>query len=438
MTSLRRQLLLYLLAGVLLAGLAGGLTTYRLVLRESDAILDYHLRQVALSLGSQTFGENLSALDASEGARFDLVVQVWDETGSRLYLSHPHSDLPGFAQFGFTSLSTAEGRWRIFSTRSNGHVIQVAQPMSVRESLAADMALRVLTPLFALIPILGVFVWVAIGRGLAPLVAVTDAVAGRKPESLAPLALPAVPDELQPLVAALNDLLARLGDALDRQRAFTADAAHELRTPLAALQLQVQLIERSRTDAERAQAVARLKAGLQRTAHVVEQLLTLARQEGAASGDAFTLLDLHALAGLAMAELAPLAHAKGIDLGMSSEEAPVPINGESAALHILLSNLLGNALRYTPAGGRVDVCVCLTPEQACCLEVSDTGPGIPDAERARVFDRFFRGETVESGGSGLGLAIVQRIAQRHGAQVTLHDGPAGNGLRVRVLFPAVP
>jgi two-component system OmpR family sensor kinase len=440
MTSIRRQLLVYLLAGILLAGSLGGLLTYRVVLRESDEILDYHLRQVALSLGNQRFGEDLTALGEGGEARFDLVVQVWDETGSRLYLSRPHTDLPGFAQFGFTSLTTEEGRWRVFSTQIRGQIIQVAQPMAVREGLAAGMALRVLLPFLVLIPVLGLFVWLAIGRALGPLAAVTRAVSRRNPDSLNAVELPSVPDELQPLVTALNALLTRLGDALDQQRAFTADAAHELRTPLAALQLQVQMIERSRDDGERDQAVARLKGGLQRTTHVVEQLLTLARQEGGAPTGTFSPLDLRALAVGVVTELAPLAQDKGIDLGMVGEELPAIVNGDEGALYILLANLVGNALRYTPEGGRVDVMVAQWAanegRSGVCLEVTDNGPGIPLAERQRVFDRFYRSEGVEGGGSGLGLAIVQRIVQRHGGKAVLLDGPEGGGLRVRLEFPA--
>lgn len=440
MTSIRRQLLVFLLLGVVLAGMVGGVLTYRAVLNESDEIMDYHLRQVALSLGGQRFGGGLPPLDADEGARFDLVVQVWDETGGRLYLSHPHSDLPGFAQFGFASLKTEEGRWRAFSTRIRGQIIQVAQPMAVRESLAAGMALRVAIPYLLMTPVLGVFVWLVIGRGLAPLAAVTNAVCHRNPDSLTPLRLPAMPEELQPLETALNDLMQRLREAQDAQRAFTADAAHELRTPLAALQLQVQLIERSRNDEERRDAIARLKEGLRRATHLVEQLLTLARQEGEAPDAAHLLLDLRALAGRVMAELAPLADAKAIDLGLEGEDAPMPIKGETAALHILLTNLIGNALRYTPERGRVDVRIATAQHAAgpiVRLEVIDNGPGIPASERQRVFDRFYRGESAAGGGSGLGLAIVHRIARRHAASVELLDAPGGSGLCARVEFPGV-
>ncbi len=202
----------------------------------------------------------------------------------------------------------------------------------------------------------------------------------------------------------------------------------------------MQLIERSRNDEERRDAIARLKEGLRRATHLVEQLLTLARQEGEAPDAAHVLLDLRALAGQVMAELASLADAKAIDLGLEGEDAPMPIKGETTALHILLTNLIGNALRYTPERGRVDVRVATAQRAAgpvVRLEVIDNGPGIPASERQRVFDRFFRGESAAGGGSGLGLAIVHRIARRHAASVELLDAPVGSGLRARVEFPRV-
>lgn len=434
MGSIRIRLSIYVLAALLLALVPGGFIAYHSVLRESDVILDYHLRQVARSQANRPAIAALPETDALSATRFDLVIQIWDATGSRLYLSRPHTDLPGFAQLGYTTLNTAEGRWRVYSEQLRGRVIQVAQPMAVREGLALEMALRVMLPWLGLIPLLGILVWFAIGRGLAALGAVTRAVDARNPDSLEPLQLARVPNELQPLLAALNALLARLAQALEVQRAFTADAAHELRTPLAALQLQAQLLERSRDEAERRQALDRLRGGLQRATHVVEQLLTLARQEGQ-DAPLQENVDLHALAASVIAERGPLAQTRGIDLGLVADETSVSIPGDAEALHILLANLVDNALNFTPVGGQVDVAVGRDRGWAW-LAVRDTGPGIPPADRERVFDRFFRGsDSTDQPGSGLGLAIVQRIAQRHGARLVLQDAVPAPGLQVRVLFP---
>jgi two-component system OmpR family sensor kinase len=271
-------------------------------------------------------------------------------------------------------------------------------------------------------------------RGLRPLETVASAVKARTPSSLEPLPEERLPEEIRPVVTALNDLLPRLARALEMQRAFIADAAHELRTPLTAVRLQLQLAERAQDERERAAALASLRDGLDRTTHLVEQLLTLAREEpgGAAvreRGD----VDLAALAAEVVSSLSPFAESKSIDLGLARSEAGLVLRGEGEALRALLSNLVDNALRYTPRGGRVDVSAFRVPE-GLVIEVHDTGPGIPPEERTRVFDRFYRRAGADLPGSGLGLAIVKSVAERHGATVTLDDGPDGHGLIARVVF----
>ena len=434
MSSIRRYLLVSLLSAILAAGLLGALATYRITLRESDEILDYHLYQVALSLSNQDFLGSLPPYTETEETQFDLVIQVWDQAGVRLYLSHPHADLPGFAQLGYATLTTQEGSWRAFSMPSRNRIIQVAQPTKVRAGLAAGMAMRMLLPFLVIVPLLGLLVWLVIGRGLKPVDGLVKAVSMRNPESLEPLPAAGLPEELRPLVIALNDLLDRLGESIDTLRAFTADAAHELRTPLAALHLQAQLIQRSQSENERTQSIQRMQAGLKRATHVVEQLLTLARQEGDMAGRNFESVDLHALAGQVVAELLPIAQEKGIDLGLAGGVEKAIVQGDKAALRILLANLVDNAVRYTQAGGRVDVGISLH-DDAVLVKVNDTGPGIPVEERQRVFDRFYRGQDTDTPGSGLGLAIVQRIARRHDAKVSLHDGEKGPGLSVWLEFP---
>ena len=270
--------------------------------------------------------------------------------------------------------------------------------------------------------------------------------AERAPGVLEPLPEAGLPAEVQPLVHALNGLLGRLDRALGAQRAFIADAAHELRTPLAAVHLQAQIAERAGTDAERRAALAELKAGLARATHLVEQLLTLAREEPGVAERPFAPVNLVELARSVVGDHAAIAAARGVDLGIAGEHAEsaadrIVVNGDAAGLRALLSNLVDNAVRYAPAGGRVDV--GLDKEgQDVVLAVRDSGPGIPASERGRVFDRFYRvpapGATDVSG-SGLGLAIVKRIAERHDANIALGpgiSGPVGEGLGVTVRFPA--
>jgi len=232
-------------------------------------------------------------------------------------------------------------------------------------------------------------------------------------------------------------MLARIEGSFEVQRRFTADAAHELRTPLAALKLQVELAERTEAPATQAAAFAELKAGVDRATRLVEQLLTMARLEPEAPARSFAPVDLPSLAKDAIVARAPLAMEKRIDLGLT-RAADVAIRGDPASLATLLANLLDNALRYTPKGGRIDVAVDDADGHAV-LSVADTGPGIPELERERVFERFHRGapddDPAVPTGSGLGLSIVRRIADAHGAIVALEDGPGGAGLAVRVRFP---
>jgi two-component system OmpR family sensor kinase len=303
----------------------------------------------------------------------------------------------------------------------------------VRNELAATAAFRTLTPFLLLLPAMGLLVWFTVGRGMRPLEAMARAVKARTPTALQPLPDRGVPFEIQPLVAALNDLLRRLDRTLGAQRQFVADAAHELRTPLTALGLQIQLAERAATAEERAAAFATVKEGLTRAAHLIDQLLTLARQEPDVTESPGGNVDLNDLARQVIAEHMLLAATKSIDLGMGRGEA-VAVSGDRDGLHIMLRNLVDNAVRYTPEGGKIDVSVYAGPEGPV-LEVTDSGPGIAPADRARVFDRFYRGAGQEIPGSGLGLAIVRNIAERHHARVILGEGPGARGLSAKVVFP---
>ncbi len=278
---------------------------------------------------------------------------------------------------------------------------------------------------------LGLLTWWLVGRGLRPLGRLAQSVQARTPDSLDVLPAGDVPEEVRPLVDSLNDLLTRLKVALDAQRAFVGDAAHELRTPLTALQLQTQLVERASSESDRTVALADLKQGLQRATHTVQQMLTLARQEPEAAAVEFADVRLAEVVRESVTEHLRLAEARHIDLGVVQADEAAVVRGDAGALKILLANLIGNALRYAPEGGRVDVS-CLMTDGVGCLEVADNGPGIPPEDRQRVFDRFYRRGS--GSGAGLGLAIVQTIARRHGAAVALGDADGG-GLKVRVTFP---
>ncbi len=430
MRTIRRQLLLWLLGGMLACTVVAGLAVYLKVREETSELFDYQLQEIAASLPA-----GFSAEPREPGAHDpeqDVVVEVWDSAGALVYASHPGISLPRLAHEGFRTMRAGDAEWRVFARTRRGRFVQVAQDLDARDELVFGVAARSLAPFLALIPVLALLIGIVVGRSLAPLQRVARAVELRSPEALQPLSTEGIPPEILPMLRALNGLLGRLGHALDSQRAFVADAAHELRTPLTALKLQLQLAERAEAGPAQAAAFARLHERLERAAHLVEQLLALARQEPALEQRALEPVDLAQLAREVVAENDALAESRGIDLGVEAASGAT-VRGDRDGLRVMLGNLVVNALRYTPRGGKVDVSVGAEAGRPV-LGVSDTGPGIPVAERGRVFDRFHRGEDAAVPGTGLGLAIVKRVAERHGATVRLADGPGGRGLVVRATF----
>lgn len=433
MKSIRRTLLLWLSAG--LAGgilVAAGLTYFQ-ARQEANELFDYQMKRVALSLPHRAFAPMVAPGGEGLDVEQDVVIQIWDQTGMPIYLSHRHPSLPQRAELGFTNVRTRDGVWRVYSAQLGETVVQVAQPLSARRAIAAHTALKTIFPLLVLLPFLALLVWLAVGRGLAPVRRIANEVQARDSTSLSPLSSAGLPQEIEPLTHALNDLLARLERSIGAQRAFVADAAHELRTPLTALKLQIQLVERAEDEAERKAAVGDLKQGLERASHLVQQLLNLSRQEPGVAERAFKTVDLLEVARLVVAEQAPMAAEKGIDLGIDAG-ANAPVQGDLEALRMMLGNLVDNAVRYTPPDGRVDVSVRAAAGSAV-LTVADSGPGIPEEDRERVFDRFYRREDTQTQGSGLGLAIVRNVAQRHRGEVSLAAGAAGRGLCATVRLP---
>jgi len=437
MNSLRSRLLVGLLGAVLLVGVAGGVVIYRNSLAEANAFFDYHLRETALLLRDQAYGLAVQPGLPQEVPQYDFVVQVWTLSGERVYASQPSAGLPASTTLGLSTVDTRAGRWRVFGVLARGHVIQVGQPLEMREQRAARLALSTLAPFGLLMPALGLLIWWIVGRSLSPLADLTNSVRERNPRALEPLSTDGLPEEVRPLVDALNELLGRLASALAHERSFIADAAHELRSPLTALSLQLQALSAADGEVERGDAVRRLETGVERATRLVEQLLTLARHERQREGEPRAVA-LEGVVQDVVKDLMPVADLKRIDLGVVGSERAV-VRGDPDALHVMVRNIVDNAIRYTPIGGRVDVAVGLQPGPAgpqAVIAVSDSGPGIPDAERERVFDRFYRVPGTSSPGSGIGLAIVKAIADQHGARIELGSADEGRGLRVKVIFPA--
>ena len=438
-TSIRAKLSVFLIAAAILTAVLIGLITYRHTLKENEDLLDYQLRQMALSLRDQGVVADPSYYQ--QGDASDVVIQIWNSNGSMLYLSVPGAPLFDRATLGFTdvdvqpsiSLNTYPKRWRVFSIATRDRIIQVAQPLELRTDLAATAALRSLTPLLAFVPLMAVLIWWTVGNSLSPLQRVAKEVRQRDARSLEQVAQTDLPSEVLPLITALNSLLARLKQAFTSQRAFVADAAHELRSPLTALKLQLQLLGNAPDDAAKKQALDQLNQGVDRSSHLIEQLLIAAQTDPADTQIQLQSINLAELTRQTIADLFPIAQSRELQLELAAPEQLL-IPADEARLSILIRNLIDNAIRYTPNGGQVHASV-VHHGQGVELLVEDSGPGIALSDRERVFSRFYRlnNHPSQQTGSGLGLSIVKNIVDQHGAQIRL-DSSALGGLKVSVMF----
>ena len=451
MSSMRRQLLRGLLIGIALSSAAIGVLVNLHLRTEMDELYNAHLQQLATLLARQLDG-NLrtggaadlpAAADRRDWAEENYVIQVWDRSGRLLSADVPIAGLsaatvPLQKSPGLYVRHLLGQSWRVFRADGEHLVVQVAQPEVARHGAIVETSLRILLPLLLQVPLLSLLAWGAVRRGLLPLDRLSAAIAQRQPYALTPLSTASLAAELQPLAHTLNALLERLDQALQQQRHFIADAAHELRTPIAALQLQLELLERAPTPADRELALAELHNGVQRAGHLIRQLLLVARSETAPPAAPPLAVALQECGTAAIERHLPTARARDIDLGVTRLE-PVSIRCTPAEIETVLDNLLSNALRYTPAAGRVDLAIYRDGERAV-IEVADTGIGIPEAERKRIFDRFYRGLDVgaaglASEGTGLGLAIVKTICERYGADIAVESGAPGGGTRFRLRWP---
>lgn len=437
--SLGARLLVFLLAAIALSALLQGWVAYRSARAEADEIFDYHMQQMALSLRAGPpgpFDPPGPPPDLELAGNDDFIVQVWTANGLRVFRSPSGIVLPPRAVLGFSNLTLRGANYRVYSLQTPFHVIQVAQDMALRHRMARALAWRTIAPIALLAPLLMLVVWWVVRSSLAPVARIRRQLATREAADLREVDATALPEEIRPLVQEFNLLLARVRQAFDAQQHFVADAAHELRSPLAALKLQVELVQRAQEAPARAAALERLHAGIDRASRMVEQLLILARQEASSRSEADKPLVLATLVRQMLAEQASHAQQRGVDLGLDAADES-QISGQTEALRILLRNLIDNAIKYTPEGGRIDLGLQRVGNRLS-LRVEDSGPGILAHERSRVLDRFYRVAGSEATGSGLGLAIVKAIAERHGATLHLESSSRLGGLCVQIDFPALP
>ena len=445
--SLRELLLRWLVLPLVAVLAVGGFAAYTMSVRIASEAYDSALLDPALAIA-----ERLRL--AGDHVELDLPTGLFEalrvDTVDRMYFAVRHGDLlmGGTADLKAPAQPPRPGEPVLYDTTVHGTPVRaaaiavaspagetfvlVAETLKKREALSRQALLastlpEVLVALFAVL-----VVWFGVRRGLAPLELLRAEIGARSHRDLRPVDESHAPAEVRPLVGELNDLLARLRTTLDAQGRFIADAAHQLRTPLAALQAQLEAARRETGRTEREAALERLDAATRRTARLASQLLALARVEPSGESVIEEPVDYAAVAGAHVDEWLQRADARQIDLGF--DLSPARVRGHPALLGELATNLVENALAYTAAGGAVTV---RTGEdaRAAFFEVEDDGPGIPPAERARVFERFYRMQGSAPGGSGLGLAIVREIAQRHGAVVDIDAGAGDRGTRVRARFP---
>lgn len=429
MNSIRGRLLLWQISALLLTGFIVSLITYLLAWDAFNRIRDYGLEQIAYSVVRH--GVEYDDDEEVRNDRGQFVSQIWAADGSLFYSSLDDVGPPPQSP-GLHIIQWKNTEWRVFTIQEGGLTIQVATTSANRARKFAELIPWLLIPLGVLVVMLGLLIRAAVGRALAPLRQVRNEIGQRGAMRLHALETQGMPEEVAPLVDTLNDLLGRLDQAMLGQRRFIADAAHELRTPLTAVKLQTQIAMRTGDAGEREAALARLSEGVDRAAHLVDQLLGMARLEPEARQTAFTTVHLDELVKATVARFSDQAEARQIDLGVG-DCAALTLPGQPENLRILLENLVDNALRYTPGGGRVDVELA-SRDGLAELSVRDTGPGIPAEARERVFERFQRLAGADTRGSGLGLAIVRQVVRIHGGDIELLDAPGG-GLLVRVWLP---
>ncbi|MBV8467002.1 MAG: sensor histidine kinase N-terminal domain-containing protein [Burkholderiales bacterium] len=451
--SLRGSLIRRLLLVLLSLGVAGALFIYGLSSRFGGEAYDRALYDSAVSLAQQVTVHNGKVLlDLPPEARAVLLNDQVDTIVYRavdLYSGRildqnadlgPWSVQPGgLGQPFYRDEPSAMGKLRIVGLEQvlgNGaHVlIEVGETRNKRDSLTREIALGLAVLMAAMVTMTIILVSRGTTHALAPLTRLEADAATRSMENLAPLNPLGAPREVRGLIEAINRLMTRLGESVAHQRRFTGNAAHQLRTPLAALRLQAQLALKGGDSATQREALLEIEANAARTAHIIDQLLTLARAEGDGASEQIEAVQLGELARDVMSRFVRQALAKQIDLGFEGQSEVGRVMAYPGLLSELVSNLLDNAIRYTHVGGRVTVSV-ERDASSIDLLVYDNGPGIELEEREQVFQRFYRSDTAAEGGVGLGLAIVREIAERHHAQVVIEDTRDGAGCCFRVSFP---
>lgn len=439
MSSLRRHLLISLWLTLALVGAGSAVVTFLLTQQEFNELLDYQIEQISTFVGARAFVAESSTritprLKLDRDVEDAYMVSVRDAADNPIYDSGPELKGLSVKWVGMRTVTLGPNDYRVLSTLSGTRRIVVAQQMEVRREAAVGAALSALLPVVILLPMLGLVISFVIRRQLQPLSTTALEVARRPPLALDPLPVVGLPEEVLPMVNEINRLLARLHAASEHEQRFIADAAHALRTPLAALQLQADVLDGSQDATKRANRIAELRAGIRRAVRLANHLLLLARHVPA-SGPIVSQIDLVLAITEAYELYAPIAAARGVQMHLHAPAGAI-VCGDAGQIAQLAGNLLDNAVRQTQAGGCVVISVRAVESDAC-LAIIDEGPGLPETELAKVFERFYREPGDATEGSGLGLAVVRGIVERIDGRVLLKNRTDRSGLIARVWLPCV-
>ncbi|MDI1310466.1 MAG: ATP-binding protein [Methylotenera sp.] len=435
--SIKRFLLIYISISILIVYGLISWASYLVSKSELDELYDANLQQVATAIAAQhsaihditnLYNKSQTGVSSEIKHEQEFYVRVLGQDGNMLYVSHPEAKVPTPHNLGLSTQEYLGKQWRFYSIKINNETIQVAQSLKLRKLTIKETAVSLMTSQLVFIPVLVILIFLAIKKALNPLSIISKEIESRKSLDLQPFAKEKVPTEIKPLVNALNIFMGKVSDTIVLVKRFTADAAHELRTPITALRLQITLVEQAKNKSERDIAIKNLNSGIARSEQLISQLLTLARIEPNNQIRKVKSIDFIDLAKESIQELLPLAQFKSIDLGLVTSEKIV-INGVYHELKVLLNNLLDNAIRYTQNQGKVDIAI-YKDQKNITLEVIDTGPGVSEIDLQNIFERFYRGQNKEMHGAGLGLSIVKEIANQHKASLEASNLPSGFSIKV--------
>lgn len=432
MISLRNIAMLWVTLLLVAISVAAVLASRALAVIELNKLLDNELQQIALNAGSGLYPEIHQLISHMEDEN-RISVQVWDDNGGLIHENPMAIRLPRQSDSGFHDLTFKGKAWRVYVANDGKHTTQAAQRWSARTEIANHTALAAAVPILAALPI----AWIAIILGVNALLArfsrFANELAERGLEAKGPVLAAGMPHEITPLISAMNELIARHKAAAEQQKQFLSDAAHELRTPLAALQIQIDNFRNQPSAEAKDAALQELKAGIQRATAMIRQLMRMARLDDGALGSGSQTVDLKDVLITIVSDFVRMASARDIDLEMEIDESASTAITDTE-IRFLFTNLIDNAVRYSIAGGRVTVILRRTGPDIF-VEVKDRGIGIPVIALPRLYDRFYRAAPADIEGTGLGLAIARKIADRNGFGLEISNNMDGPGVSAVVFIP---